>query len=247
MGRLWSGRIRRTKASGIQPTTTDQHQMQVPISQGLAGWTWDQNGNRTAIAGLTNPFWVAVNSLLRALRLAGAPSGTQLNQIVLSSLFVGDRSGTAEIADTLLTPVVGAGVEKQFRFQGVLAQQKPFRDWLVEILACGLGYFTWEFGRLKLGCRINASAVDAFTLGNMVFQSLRLEPSEASFEHLIIDFADQAYQYQANTAEYQDKATRLTTQDLERPSRRASIWWAAQRCLRLCAWRRRVPARRSAA
>jgi hypothetical protein len=31
--------IRRTKASGIQPTTTDQHQMQVPISQGLAGWT----------------------------------------------------------------------------------------------------------------------------------------------------------------------------------------------------------------
>jgi hypothetical protein len=97
-------------------------------------------------------------------------------------------------------------VEKQFRFQGVLAQQKPFRDWLVEVLACGLGYFAWEFGRLKLGCRINASAVDAFTLGNMLFQSLRLEPIEASFEHLIVDFADQAYQYQANTAEYQDKS-----------------------------------------
>jgi hypothetical protein len=40
----------------------------------------------------------------------------------------------------------------------------------------------------------------------MLFQSLRLEPIEASFEHLIIDFADQAYQYQANTAEYQDKS-----------------------------------------
>ena len=198
--------IRRTDQSGIQPSTTDQHQMQVPISQGLTGWTWDQNGNRTAVTGLTNPFWIAVNSLLRVLGLAGAPSGTELNQIVLSSLVVGDGSGAAEIADTLVTPVVGSGVEKQFRFQGVLAQQKPFRDWLVEILACGLGFFTWEFGKLKVGCRINASAVDAFTLGNILFQSLRLEPLEASFEHLIIDFADQAYQFQANTAEYQDKS-----------------------------------------
>ena len=192
--------------AGIQPSTTDQHQMQVPISQGLTGWTWDQNGNRTPVTGLTNPFWIAVNSLLRALGLAGAPSGTQLNQTVLSSLVVGDGSGAAEIADTLVAPVVGSGVEKQFRFQGVLAQQKPFRDWLVEILACGLGFFTWEFGKLKVGCRINASAVDAFTLGNILFQSLRLEPLDASFEHLIIDFADQAYQYQANTAEYQDKS-----------------------------------------
>ncbi|HZT28813.1 MAG TPA: hypothetical protein VFA33_02945 [Bryobacteraceae bacterium] len=198
--------IRRTDQSGIQPSTTDQHQMQVPISQGLTGWTWDQNGNRTAVTGLTNPFWIAVNSLLRALGVAGALSGTQLNRIVLPSLVVGDGSGAAEIADTLVTPVVGSGVEKQFRFQGVIAQQKPFRDWLVEILACGLGFFTWEFGKLKVGCRINASAVDAFTLGNILFQSLRLEPIDASFEHLIIDFADQAYQYQANTAEYQDKS-----------------------------------------
>ena len=58
---------------------------------------------------------------------------------LLSSLVVGDGSGAAEIADTLVTPVVGTGVEKQFRFQGVLAQQKPFRDWLVEVLACGSG------------------------------------------------------------------------------------------------------------
>jgi hypothetical protein len=40
-------RDRRTDQSGIQPTTTDQHQMQVPVAQGLAGYTWDQ---RTAIA-----------------------------------------------------------------------------------------------------------------------------------------------------------------------------------------------------
>ncbi len=197
--------IRRTDQSGIQPTTTDQHQMQVPISQGLAGYTWDQNGNRTLVSGLTNPFWIAVNSFLRAIGLFGADSATQLSNFLLSSLYVGDGSGTAEIADDYVTPVIGTGLEKQWRFQGVLAQQKPFRDWLVEILACGLGYFTFEFGKLKLGCRINASATDAFTLGNILFQSLRLEPVEAAFEHLIIDFADQAYQYQANTAEYQDK------------------------------------------
>jgi hypothetical protein len=197
--------IRRTDQSGIQPTTTDQHQMQVPISQGLTGWTWDQNGNRTAVTGITNPFWIAVNSLLRALGFSGVTSPLQLGRFVLSSLFVGDGSGTAEIADDLITPILGLGIEKQFRFQGVLAQQKPFRDWLTEILACGLGYYTWEFGKLKLGCRINASSTDAFTIGNFLFQSLRLEPTEASFEHLIIDFADQAYQYQANTAEYQDK------------------------------------------
>src|SRR5579884_898458 len=197
--------IRRADQPGIQPSITDQHEMKVPISQGLTGWIWDQNGNRTAVTGLTNPFWIAVNCLLRALGLATADSATQLGKFVLSSVIVGDSSGAAEIADTLVIPIVGGGNEKQFRFQGVLAQQKPFRDWLTEILACGLGYFTWEFGKLKLGCRINASAVDTFTLGNMLFQSLRLEPIEAAFEHLVIDFADQTYQYQANTAEYQDK------------------------------------------
>ena len=179
--------------------------MQVPISQGLAGYTWDQNGNRTMVAGLTNPFWIGVNCFLRAIGLFGANSAAQLASFVLPAIYVGDGSGAAEIADDYVTRIVGTGLEKQWRFQGVLAQQKPFRDWLVEILACGLGYFTFEFGKLKLGCRTNASAVEAFTLGNILFQSLRLEPIEAAFEHLIVDFADQAYQYQANTAEYTDK------------------------------------------
>ncbi|MGA9625863.1 MAG: phage tail protein, partial [Bryobacteraceae bacterium] len=57
-----------------------------------------------------------------------------------------------------------------------------------------------------LGCRINASAVDAYTAGNMLFQSLRLAPIQSAFEHLVLSFADVAYQYQANTAEYCDKS-----------------------------------------
>jgi hypothetical protein len=98
------------------------------------------------------------------------------------------------------------GTETQFQFQGVISSQKPFRDWITEVLNCCLGFYTWEFGKLKLGCRINASAVDAYTLANSLFQTLRLTPIQAGFEHLVLSFADVAYQYQANTAEYCDKS-----------------------------------------
>jgi hypothetical protein len=194
-----------TKPSGVSPTEPEQHTMTVPVAQGLTGWTWDQYGSRTAQGGLINPFWIAVNTLLRALGLQNASSAVQLSQIALASLIVGDGSGTAEIANDLVTPILGTGTELQFQFQGMVATPKPLRDWLTEILATGLGFYTWEFGKLKLGCRINASAVDAYTIGNILYQSLVLSPITASFEHLIIDFADVAYQYQANIADYQDK------------------------------------------
>jgi len=182
--------------------------MTVPIAMGLTGLTWTGGLalNRVPVQGLTNPFWIAVNSYLRCLGLQNATSDVQLGTFVLDSLYVGDGSGTAEIADTLVSALVGGGSEVQFQFQGTVAQQKPFRDWLTEILACALGFYTFEFGKLKLGCRINASAVAAYTPGNMLFQSLTLKPIQARFEHLIVDFADVAYQFQADTAEYQDKS-----------------------------------------
>jgi hypothetical protein len=124
---------------------------------------------------------------------------------VLPSLVVGDGSGAAEIAAAQVTPILGTGTETQFQFQGTVSSQKPFRDWLTEVLNCCLGFYTWEFGQLKLGCRINASAVDAYTLGNILFQTLKLTPIQSAFEHLVISYADVAYQYQANTAEYCDK------------------------------------------
>jgi hypothetical protein len=211
--------IRIVKSTTIQPSTPDQHQMTVPIDYGMWGWTWDQNGSRTAVKGLVNPFWIAVNMLLRAMGLFGDPStgsnpaggagpasAAQLATFVLSSLIVGDGSGAAEIAAAQVPAVFGIATETQFQFQGVISTQKPFRDWLTEVLNCCLGYYTWEFGQLKLGCRINASAVDAYTLANMLFQSLRLTPIQAGFEHLVVSFADVAYQYQANTAEYCDKS-----------------------------------------
>jgi len=271
--------IRIVKSTTIQPSTPDQHQMTVPIDYGLWGWTWDQSGNRTAVKGLINPFWIAVNMLLRAMGLYGDPStnsnpaggfgpasADQLATFVLPSLVVGDGSGTAEIAAEQVVPILGGGtntwytvtsdgaalgsdaqvnlnpdgsysfqytdgsdnlnvldiadalaagyvtatsqtiLETQFQFQGIISSQKPFRDWLAEVLNCCLGFYAWEFGRLKLGCRINASAADAYTIGNILFQSLRLTPIQAAFEHLVLSFADVAYQFQANTADYCDKS-----------------------------------------
>jgi hypothetical protein len=194
------------KPSGITPSATDTHSMAVPIAQGLTGFTWDASDVRTAVPGLIDPFWIAINTFLRALGMQNATSAQQEAMFVRSSVFKGDGTGCAEIADTMVTPILGTGTELQYQFQGSLGTQKPLRDWLQEILNCGLGFFTWEFGKLKLGCRINASSVDTYTAGNMKFQSLRLTPFDAAFEHLIIDFADVEYQYQANTADYQDKS-----------------------------------------
>jgi hypothetical protein len=114
--------IRIVKSTTIQPSTPDQHQMKVPIDFGMWGWTWDHAGNRTAAKGLINPFWIAVNMLLRAMGLYGDPStgsdpgggsgpssAAQLATFVLPSLVVGDGSGTAEIAADQVTPILGAG------------------------------------------------------------------------------------------------------------------------------------------
>jgi hypothetical protein len=201
-----------SKPSGITPSATDSHSMAIPLSLGLTGYTWDASDplgladNRTAVPGLIDPFWVAINTFLRALGMQNATSAEQEAMFVRSSVYKGDGTGCAEIADTIVTPILGTGTELQYQFQGSLGTQKPLRDWLQEILNCGLGFFTWEFGKLKLGCRINASSVDTYTAGNMKFQSLRLTPFDAAFEHLVINFADVEYQYQLNTADYQDKS-----------------------------------------
>jgi len=197
--------LRIKKASEIQPSTPEQHVMKIPISKGLMGLSWNTSGTQLGVPGMTNVFWVAISTYLKALGLFTADSGTQLSKFVLSSLTNSSGSGCADVADLSVPLLFGSGTEKQFRFQGSLDQQKPLRDWLTEILAVGLGFFTWQGGALKLGCRYNASAVSAFTLGNILFQSLSFQPIAAGFDGLRIDFADRDYQFQANTADYTDK------------------------------------------
>jgi len=81
---------------------------------------------------------------------------------------------------------------------------------------------------------------------DILFQSLRLAPIQAAFEHLVLSFADVAYQYQANTAEYCDKSHAPTTAAPGRLLPPRCIPWAAhaQPALRIAASER---ARRSAA
>jgi len=88
--------MRIVKPSAIQPSTPDRHQMTVPVDYGLWGWVWDASGNRSAVKGLVNPFWIAVNMLLRAVGMYGDPSTgrgpsseEQLAFFVLSSLVTG--------------------------------------------------------------------------------------------------------------------------------------------------------------
>lgn len=198
-------RYSKSPGTGIAPSTAESHTMLIPLSMGLTGYTFDAGGTRTAVPGLTNPFWIAVNSYFRALGINGGTSAQQLATFILPSLFTGTGAGTAEIADAVVPVIVGTGTEKQFTFNGSVSDFKPFRDWLTQILACALGYYTFEFGKLKLGIRENASATTSFTVGNMLYQSLSLQPAEAAFEYLRIDFANVALQYQLDMAEYQDK------------------------------------------
>jgi len=201
-------RYQKSAGSGITPTTTESHSMTVPVARGLTGYTYDPSGStQTAVSGLTNPFWVAANCYWRALGIQPTDVSRQLASIILSSIVNTDGvSGCAQIADLLVTPVVGTTTpEIQFRAQGTISELKPFRDWLIEILKCALGYFTFEFGALKLGIRSNASATASFGSGNMLYQSLSVAPTDAAFEDLTIDYADRDLQYQQNTAEYQDK------------------------------------------
>jgi hypothetical protein len=209
--------LRYAKSNVVAPTTPLEHSMTVPIAQGLYGWTFDSSGSPTSQGGLTNPFWIAVNSYFRALGIqdalglaGGSPTLTaeQLDNFVLSSLVnVDGVSGCAQIADLSVTSLVDDTVmETQFQFQGIIDKQKPFRDWLKEMMNSCLGYYTFEFGKLKLGVRENASAVSAYTLGNMLYQSLTLQPIDASFEQIVINFADVEYQFQNNTATYVDQS-----------------------------------------
>lgn len=47
--------------------------------------------------------------------------------------------------------MVGDGTEVQFKFTGVLQEEKPLKDWVTEILMNCMGYYTWANGKFKIG------------------------------------------------------------------------------------------------
>lgn len=168
--------LRRTDQEGLQLTQAEEHQLTAVVSQGLAGWKWT-SGSRSSVAGAANPIWVAVNAWLRHQRIEGASAAVQ------EATFDVDAAETAAgYCDASVAKIVGSGSTTQFVFRGVIGEQRPFRDWLTEILANCLGDFTFKFGKLRLSTRTDSVSVESFTAGNMLFESLRVTawPVEAT-------------------------------------------------------------------
>ena len=197
--------IRRSDTKGLQLTKPGDHAMVAYVQMGMSGWVWTSPGVRVFGPPLVNPVWIAINMLLRArgLRLGANANTAQLN---LAETFFDVQAAidAAAICDQQVTALVGAGIETQFKFRGVLQEEKPLRDWLQEVLMNCLGYYTFSFGKLKIGVRENSSTVEAFSIGNIVFNSLQLAPLKPSFDHLTANFADQDYKFVNNSVTVYD-------------------------------------------
>jgi hypothetical protein len=198
--------IRRTDAKGLQLSQVTQHSMQAIVTIGMSGSIWSGPGSRST-SPLNSPIWIAINMVLRARGLRFASTS------VCEGLFdVASAITSAGICALPVTPLIGtATTEPQFIFRGILTDGKPLRDWLQEILGNCLGYFLFSFGKLKIGIRENAGAVAAFTVGNIIFNSLKLAPLKPSFNHLTANFADVQFQFTNNSVSVYDidAATRL--------------------------------------
>jgi hypothetical protein len=187
--------IRRSDAKSLQLSKPGDHAMVANVQSGMSGWVWTSPGVRVYGPPLTNPVWVAINMLLRArgLRL-GANATTQQLDLAETLFDVQAAIDAAAICNDQVTKLVGSGSETQFKF----------RDWLQEVLMNCLGYYTFAFGKLKIGVRENSSAVEAFTQGNILFNSLQLAPQKPSFNHLTANFADEDYQFVNNSVSLYD-------------------------------------------
>ncbi len=197
--------IRRSDAKGLQLSRPGEHQMEAVVSLGMNGWVWTSPGVRVWGPPLTNPVWIAINMLLRArgIRL-GEFATTQQLDLAETFFDVNATIAAAAICDEQVSKLVGAGTETQFKFRGVIQEEKPLRDWLQEVLMNCLGYYTFAFGKLKIGVRVNSSAAEVFTEGNILFRSLQLAPLKPSFNHLTANFADEDFEFVANSVAVYD-------------------------------------------
>jgi hypothetical protein len=176
--------------------------MEIDVVTGWQGWTWTGPGARaSAQVPLTNPVWLCINVYLFCLRLKDAPSSVQEQYFDVAAAV-----SAASICDTLVDRIVETweGQSKQFKFIGQLSDQRPLRDWLTDILTNCLGYYSFAFGKLRLGIRYHASPLSAYDAGSIVFRTLQAGPIGPQFTKLVMSFADSEYNWQPNTASYQD-------------------------------------------
>lgn len=190
--------MRRDDDDGIQLSKAGDHKMEAIVTYGLYGWVWTASGSRSW-STLSNPVWIVVNMLLKALGLRYASASTAEQYFDIDAAIA-----AAAICSQSVTKIVGTGSEIQFTFQGIMRDEKPLRDWIQDVLMNCLGYYSWKFGKLKIGIRCNSSVEEAFTEGNILFGSLRLAPSRPSFNHLTAYFKDQEYRFVANSVAIYD-------------------------------------------
>ncbi len=191
--------IRRNDDAGVQLSKVADHSMEAIVKYGLQGWWWSAPGTRNWYYQ-TNPVWIAINMLLRAKGARYAPVDVQETYFDVDAAIA-----AAAICSTTVDKVIGTGTEVQFRYQGVVADERPLRDWITDVLMNCNGYYTWSFGKLKIGIRSNSSAVEAFTDGNILFRSLNLAPLRPSFNYLTGQFKDQEFRFQDNNVSVYDE------------------------------------------
>lgn len=219
--------IRRTDTNGIQPSTPDQHTMVCTVTEGVQGLVWTAPGSNS-IQTLSNPIWVAVNALLKAKGLGiGTAISIQEQQFDVNSAVAAaaicDRSVQTLVYNQQVVPLPVDGAtlttgwmpfdpvtgqlpnETQFQFVGVISQLQPLRDWLDQILLNCVGYWFTVFGKIYFGIRANATAVENFTTGNMLFKSYSDKPKIPRFNDLTASFADRDFEFSQNTARYYDQ------------------------------------------
>ena len=173
--------IRRSDAKGLQLSKPGDHAMIANVQLGMSGWVWTGPGVRVVRPAAHES---GLDRGQHAAPGARPPAGRGRHVRAVGSR--GDvlrrarrRSTRRRSATQSVTKLVGAGSETQFKFRGTLQEEKPLRDWLQEVLMNCLGYYTFSFGKLKIGVRENSSVVEAFTAGNIVFRSLQARAAEA--------------------------------------------------------------------
>jgi hypothetical protein len=204
--------IRRTDQKGVQPSAIASHQMTAMVSRGLTGLLWSGPGGRTELQGLTDPFWVCINTFFRSMGITTTTTDFQEQFFDVNAAVA-----CSAVANQTVASLMGAGSETQFRFKGTLDARVALRDRLTEILNNCLGYYTWSFGKLKLGIRTSAAPETSFSAANMLWQSLKFTPTKPTFEKLTVSFADEEFLQTKNTVDYTDQDFALRNNRVQNP------------------------------
>jgi hypothetical protein len=190
--------VRRTDDAGMQLKQVVDRHMTVTVVGGMYGWSWNADKTRNWQQRLSNPVWIAINVFLRGLGekvtndiIGTIPANEMENYFDLDAALAA-AAICEEIVPSMIVPTQN---ESQFKFRGVLKEQKPLKDWIQEILNCCCGYYTFVNGKLWIGIRENAAVLtgQGFTRDTILYQSLQATPMAPQFNWLDGQFGDEEF------------------------------------------------------